>query len=55
MKVKYSRFRHNAKGRQVSRRRRDHDGKVVSTSMRSIQQMMMSRPVEVAVSILSSL
>ena len=41
----------------VSRRRRDHDhdGKVVSTSMRNIQQMMMSRLVEVAVAPKTSL
>ena len=41
--------------RPVSLRRRDHDGKVVSTSMRNIQQMMMSRPVEVAVAPRTSL
>ena len=41
--------------RPVSRRRRDHDGKVVSTSMRNIQQMMMSRPLEVAVAPKTSL
>ena len=35
--------------------RRDQDGKVVSTSMRNIQQMMMSRPVEVAVAPKTSL
>ena len=35
--------------------RRDHDGKVVSTSMRNIEQMMMSRPVEVAVAPKTSL
>ena len=33
----------------------NHDGKVVSTSMRNIQQMMMSRPVEVAVAPKTSL
>ena len=33
----------------------DVDGKVVSTSMRDIQQMMMSRPVEVAVAPKTSL
>ena len=54
MKVEYSRFRHNAKQTSL-RRRREHDGKVVSTSMRSIQQMMMSRPVEVAVAPKTSL
>ena len=36
-------------------RRWNHDGKVVSTSMRNIQQMMMSRPVEVAVAPKTSL
>ena len=46
--------------RPVSRRRREHDGNVVSNSMRSIAQITTPRPVEVAVapknvSILSSL
>ena len=45
--------------RPVSRRRREHDGNVVSKSMRNFAQIMTSRPVEVAVapivSILSSL
>ena len=35
--------------REVSRRRREHDGNVVSKSMRSFAQIMASRPVEVAV------
>ena len=35
--------------RPVSRRRREHDGNVVSKSMRNIAQIMKSRPVEVAV------
>ena len=43
MKVEYSRSRHNAK------RRREDDGNVVSKSMRNIAQIMMSRPVDVAV------
>ena len=33
----------------VSRRQRDHDGKVVSKSMRNIARIMTSRLVEVAV------
>ena len=48
MKVNFSRSRHNA-SRPVSRRRREHDGNVVSKSMRNIAQIMTSRPVEVAV------
>ena len=35
--------------RPVSRRRREHDGNVVSKSMRNMAQIMKSRPVEVAV------
>ena len=35
--------------RPVSRRRWEHDGNVMSTSMRNSAQIMMSRPVEVAV------
>ena len=53
MKVKYSRSRHNT--RPVSRRRREQDGggkqdgNVVSKSMRTIAQIMTSRPFEVSV------
>ena len=35
--------------RPVSRRRREHDGNVVSKSMRNIAQIMTSRLIEVAV------
>ena len=54
MKVKYSRFRHNAKQTSFTAptgpRRQG-----VSKSMRNIQQIMMSRPVEVAVAPKTSL